>query len=48
MVDADPGRFGGSHSAAMARLGPGSRPTPYEPRSRDAILDGPGRARKQA
>ncbi|SFX58243.1 DUF2236 domain-containing protein [Streptomyces atratus] len=33
---------------AMARLGPGSRPTPYKLRSRAAILDGPGRARKQA
>ncbi|MFE9487417.1 MULTISPECIES: hypothetical protein [unclassified Streptomyces] len=48
MVDADPGLFGGHVLHAMARLGPGSRPTPYEPRSRDAILDGPGRARKQA
>ncbi|MFE7106668.1 oxygenase MpaB family protein [Streptomyces sp. NPDC057600] len=32
---------------AMARLGPGSRPTPYKLRSRAAILDGPGRAQQQ-
>ncbi|MFI2367810.1 oxygenase MpaB family protein [Streptomyces sp. NPDC018833] len=29
---------------AMARLGPGSRPTPYKLRRQAAILDGPGRA----
>ncbi|MFF1501418.1 hypothetical protein ACFVZR_16360 [Streptomyces sp. NPDC058316] len=30
---------------AVARLGPGSRPTPYKLRSQAAILDGPGRAK---
>ncbi|MGW1818415.1 oxygenase MpaB family protein [Streptomyces sp. NPDC002125] len=33
---------------AMARLGPGSRPTPYKLRRQAAILDGPGRAQRQA
>lgn len=32
---------------AMARLGPGSRPTPYKLKRRAAILDGPGRAQQQ-
>lgn len=32
---------------AMARLGPGSRPTPYKLKRQAAILDGPGRARQQ-
>ncbi|MFG3530892.1 hypothetical protein ACGF8B_29775 [Streptomyces sp. NPDC047917] len=32
---------------AMARLGPGSRPTPYRLRGGAAILDGPGRAQQQ-
>ncbi|MFE2057024.1 oxygenase MpaB family protein [Streptomyces sp. NPDC059446] len=31
---------------AMARLGPGSRPAPYELRRQAAILDGPGRAQQ--
>ncbi|MFF2729485.1 oxygenase MpaB family protein [Streptomyces sp. NPDC058008] len=31
---------------AMARLGPGSRPSPYELRRQAAILDGPGRAQR--
>ncbi|MFF4244541.1 oxygenase MpaB family protein [Streptomyces sp. NPDC001822] len=31
-------------ASAMARLGPGSRPDPYELRRPGAILDGPGRA----
>ncbi|MFE7759457.1 oxygenase MpaB family protein [Streptomyces sp. NPDC057429] len=33
---------------AMKRLGPGSRPAPYELRGRAAILEGPGRAQQQA
>nr|WSW71018.1 DUF2236 domain-containing protein [Streptomyces sp. NBC_00995] len=32
---------------AMARLGPGSRPTPCTRKRQAAILDGPGRARQQ-
>ncbi|MFG2594778.1 oxygenase MpaB family protein [Streptomyces sp. NPDC048462] len=32
---------------AMARLGPGSRPTPYRLKRQAAILDRPGRARRQ-
>ncbi|MFE3518023.1 oxygenase MpaB family protein [Streptomyces sp. NPDC059166] len=32
---------------AMARLGKGSRPTPYKLRRQAAILDGPGRARQR-
>lgn len=32
---------------AMARLGPGSRPTPYTLKRQAAILDGPGRAQQQ-
>ncbi|MFI6945860.1 oxygenase MpaB family protein [Streptomyces sp. NPDC050422] len=32
---------------AMARLGPGSRPTPYKLKRQAAILDGPGRAQRQ-
>lgn len=32
---------------AMARLGPGSRPTPYTLKRQAAILDGPGRAQRQ-
>ncbi|MFD7863164.1 oxygenase MpaB family protein [Streptomyces sp. NPDC057682] len=32
---------------AMARLGPGSRPTPYTRKRQAAILDGPGRAQGQ-
>ncbi|MEU8504623.1 oxygenase MpaB family protein [Streptomyces brevispora] len=32
---------------AMARLGPGSRPTPYKLKRQAAILDGPGRAQQQ-
>ncbi|MEU8626501.1 oxygenase MpaB family protein [Streptomyces sp. NPDC048669] len=32
---------------AVARLGPGSRPTPYKLKRQAAILDGPGRARQQ-
>lgn len=32
---------------AMARLGPGSRPTPYTLKRQAAILDAPGRARRQ-
>ncbi|MEE4495755.1 oxygenase MpaB family protein [Streptomyces sp. NPDC050529] len=32
---------------AMARLGPGSRPTPYKLKREAAILDGPGRAQRQ-
>lgn len=33
---------------AMERLGPGSRPTPYKLRRQAAILDRPGRVRRQA
>ncbi|WP_406447548.1 DUF2236 domain-containing protein [Streptomyces sp. NBC_00876] len=32
---------------AMERLGPGSRPTPYRLKKQAAILDGPGRVRRQ-
>ncbi|MFD0019706.1 oxygenase MpaB family protein [Streptomyces sp. NPDC058382] len=32
---------------AVARLGPGSRPTPYTLKRQAAILDGPGRAQRQ-
>lgn len=32
---------------AMARLGPGSRPTPYKLKRQAAILEGPGRAQQQ-
>lgn len=32
---------------AMARLGPGSRPTPYKLKRQAAILDGPGRAQQE-
>ncbi|MFI8931602.1 oxygenase MpaB family protein [Streptomyces sp. NPDC053474] len=32
---------------AMARLGPGSRPASYKVARQDAILDGPGRARRR-
>lgn len=32
---------------AMARLGPGSRPTPYKLTRQAAILDGPGRAQQE-
>ncbi|WNI26485.1 oxygenase MpaB family protein [Streptomyces sp. ITFR-16] len=32
---------------AMARLGPGSRPTPYKLKRQAAILDAPGRARRK-
>ncbi len=36
----------GHVAEAMARLGPGSRPSPYELRRQAAILDGPGRAQR--
>ncbi|MEU0128032.1 MULTISPECIES: oxygenase MpaB family protein [unclassified Streptomyces] len=36
----------GHVAKAMARLGPGSRPAPYELRRQGAILDGPGRAQR--
>ncbi|MYU34276.1 DUF2236 domain-containing protein [Streptomyces sp. SID8358] len=36
----------GHVAEAMARLGPGSRPSPYKLRRQAAILDGPGRAQR--
>ncbi|MFI1587006.1 oxygenase MpaB family protein [Streptomyces halstedii] len=36
----------GHVAKAMARLGPGSRPSPYKLRRQAAILDGPGRAQR--